>query len=49
MCGIAGFINTQPGRVNDGIVTRMTEAIAHRGPDEAGSIATPTRSSDTAA
>jgi asparagine synthase (glutamine-hydrolysing) len=34
MCGIAGFINTQPVRVNDGIVTRMTEAIAHRGPDD---------------
>ena len=34
MCGIAGYINTQPVRVNDGILTRMTEAIAHRGPDD---------------
>jgi asparagine synthase (glutamine-hydrolysing) len=38
MCGIAGFVNTSPtSSDNTGILRRMTDAIVHRGPDEAGS------------
>jgi asparagine synthase (glutamine-hydrolysing) len=36
MCGIAGFANTQPGKVASGTLERMTGAIRHRGPDDNG-------------
>jgi asparagine synthase (glutamine-hydrolysing) len=37
MCGIAGFVNRAPANVdNAGILRRMTDRIAHRGPDAAG-------------
>jgi asparagine synthase (glutamine-hydrolysing) len=34
MCGIAGYLTN--GRFNAGVIQRMTDAIAHRGPDSAG-------------
>jgi asparagine synthase (glutamine-hydrolysing) len=34
MCGIAGF--TVPGREADAVLARMTQALAHRGPDGTG-------------
>ncbi len=37
MCGIAGFVNTSPASSgNAGTLRRMTDAIAHRGPDDTG-------------
>ncbi len=36
MCGIAGFVNTRPSDANAGVLRRMTDAIAHRGPDDSG-------------
>ncbi len=39
MCGIAGFI----GRGSDADLRRMTETLAHRGPDDAGFWADPAR------
>jgi asparagine synthase (glutamine-hydrolysing) len=37
MCGIAGFVNTSPTTGDNArILRRMTDAIAHRGPDETG-------------
>ena len=37
MCGIAGVLNTAPDRpVDQGLMSRMTEAIRHRGPDDGG-------------
>jgi asparagine synthase (glutamine-hydrolysing) len=36
MCGIAGFVHTEPVEVSGKIVTDMTGAIAHRGPDDHG-------------
>ena len=37
MCGITGFISVDPSRPADpGILRSMTDAIAHRGPDDAG-------------
>lgn len=37
MCGIAGFVNTSPASGdNAAILRRMTDAIAHRGPDDDG-------------
>ena len=37
MCGIAGFVNTAPSMADGaGILRRMTNAIAHRGPDDCG-------------
>jgi asparagine synthase (glutamine-hydrolysing) len=37
MCGIAGFVNTSPtGGDNAAILRRMTDSIAHRGPDATG-------------
>lgn len=36
MCGIAGFINLDNAPVSKVILTRMTDAIAHRGPDGQG-------------
>ena len=37
MCGIAGIFAFDPGsRPDEGVLRRMTELIAHRGPDDAG-------------
>ena len=38
MCGFAGFLTTDPGRLGDleAVSTRMALAIQHRGPDDAG-------------
>lgn len=37
MCGIAGFVHTDPGHpVDRGLLARMTAAMAHRGPDAEG-------------
>jgi len=36
MCGIAGFLRAGPGFDSKGVVLRMTDAIAHRGPDSDG-------------
>lgn len=37
MCGIAGVVNTSPGMPADrDLLTRMTESIRHRGPDDGG-------------
>ena len=41
MCGIAGFWGTQGGPSPVAIVTAMTDAIAHRGPDAAGAWTDP--------
>jgi asparagine synthase (glutamine-hydrolysing) len=36
MCGIAGIINNDPGEISATILKKMTDAIAHRGPDGEG-------------
>ena len=36
MCGIAGFLNTDGSPADERIVRRMTDIIAHRGPDASG-------------
>lgn len=36
MCGIVGIANSNGSRVDEPLVTRMCEAIRHRGPDEDG-------------
>ncbi|MBK9782010.1 MAG: asparagine synthase (glutamine-hydrolyzing) [Anaerolineales bacterium] len=36
MCGIAGIINTNGAPVDKSVVKKMTDAIAHRGPDGEG-------------
>jgi asparagine synthase (glutamine-hydrolysing) len=36
MCGIAGIINTKNLKVNDNIISTVTDAAAHRGPDGRG-------------
>ena len=36
MCGIAGFLNTDGSRADECIVRRLTDIIAHRGPDGSG-------------
>ena len=36
MCGIAGIIQTQPSRYNNEHIKKMTDALAHRGPDGEG-------------
>jgi asparagine synthase (glutamine-hydrolysing) len=36
MCGIAGFLTTQPSSHGTAVLERMTSAIQHRGPDEYG-------------
>lgn len=36
MCGIAGFVNLQSDAASPVILKRMTDAIAHRGPDGEG-------------
>ncbi len=41
MCGIAGFALRHPAPWGEPIVTDMTDAIAHRGPDSDGHLASP--------
>jgi asparagine synthase (glutamine-hydrolysing) len=36
MCGIAGFLKTDPSRNCSGTIARMAEIIRHRGPDDSG-------------
>ncbi|MBN2492897.1 MAG: asparagine synthase (glutamine-hydrolyzing) [Planctomycetes bacterium] len=37
MCGIAGILHTAPGAAPDrAVLTRMVDALRHRGPDDAG-------------
>jgi asparagine synthase (glutamine-hydrolysing) len=36
MCGIAGYISVAPSPAAEAILRRMTDAIAHRGPDDSG-------------
>ncbi len=36
MCGIAGYVSVTPISDPDSVIKRMTGAIAHRGPDDAG-------------
>ncbi len=36
MCGIAGYINVNPGPQAEGVLDRMTAALRHRGPDDSG-------------
>lgn len=36
MCGIAGFVNNDPIDVKCHIIQKMTDIIAHRGPDDSG-------------
>src|ERR1700687_4794304 len=37
MCGIAGIVQFHPeSRANEALVRRMTELLAHRGPDDTG-------------
>lgn len=39
MCGITGIINLNNERINEGVISQMTDAIAHRGPDGRGIFA----------
>lgn len=36
MCGIAGYLSTRGAEVPADLIQRMTDAVAHRGPDGAG-------------
>ena len=36
MCGIAGYLNKTGEQINETVLLGMTEAIAHRGPDDQG-------------
>ena len=37
MCGFCGILSLSPGPVaQDGLLERMTDVIAHRGPDDSG-------------
>ncbi len=36
MCGIAGYVSAAPASDSEAILKRMTDAIAHRGPDDHG-------------
>lgn len=36
MCGIAGYITVRPSSDSEAILKRMSDAIAHRGPDDFG-------------
>lgn len=40
MCGIAGIVNAA-GEATDAALRKMTDAIAHRGPDDAGAVTLP--------
>src|SRR5579863_4020214 len=39
MCGIAGFVDTAVLPLSENVLRRMTDRIAHRGPDDAGLFA----------
>ena len=39
MCGIAGYASVKPIVETDALIRRMTEVIAHRGPDDCGIFA----------
>lgn len=41
MCGIAGIVTRDGSPPNEGILRRMSESIAHRGPDGAGAWSAP--------
>src|ERR1700723_912163 len=43
MCGLAGWIDLQSDSAGEPVLTRMTDAIAHRGPDGAGPYHAQTR------
>ena len=36
MCGITGIINLNQNRIDESVISSMTDAIAHRGPDGEG-------------
>jgi asparagine synthase (glutamine-hydrolysing) len=36
MCGIAGYVTTEPALEDRAVIERMTTAIRHRGPDDSG-------------
>ena len=36
MCGITGIINLNNQRIDESVISSMTDAIAHRGPDSGG-------------
>ncbi|MBV9761337.1 MAG: asparagine synthase (glutamine-hydrolyzing) [Acidobacteriaceae bacterium] len=36
MCGIAGYVSVTPSSDPESVLKRMTDAIAHRGPDDSG-------------
>ena len=36
MCGICGYMNLDGAKASQGILRKMTNAIAHRGPDGEG-------------
>ncbi len=36
MCGIAGYVSVRPSADSEAILKRMTDVIAHRGPDDCG-------------
>ena len=36
MCGIAAYVSIAPSSESEAVLTRMTDAIAHRGPDACG-------------
>jgi len=36
MCGIAGYITTEPAPPNRSVLERMTDTVRHRGPDDCG-------------
>lgn len=41
MCGIAGKVFFRQGAVTKADITRLTDAIAHRGPDDSGVYLSP--------
>ena len=43
MCGLAGWIDLRDNSADPSVLTRMTDAISHRGPDGAGTYHTQTR------
>src|SRR5690349_9687905 len=36
MCGIAGYVTAAPSSDSEAVLRRMTDLIAHRGPDDCG-------------
>ncbi|KPK41114.1 MAG: hypothetical protein AMJ78_06420 [Omnitrophica WOR_2 bacterium SM23_29] len=40
MCGICGIVNITKGRIDEEVVRAMTQAMAHRGPDDEGIYST---------